>query len=63
MRAVRTWTVGLDMRRQLITGMLCGWALWLLLYAAAFAIEASETYWPRLLRDADLPDTLGSVLS
>jgi hypothetical protein len=49
------------MRRYLIR-VLAGWTLWAVLYAAAFAVEASETYWPRLLRDADLPDMLGTVL-
>ena len=50
------------MRRYLVTGVLAGWGLWLAFYAAAYAVEASETYWPKMLRDADLPDTIGTVL-
>ena len=50
------------MQRTFVIGMLAGWTLWVALYAAAHAVEASETYWPRLLRDADLPDTIGSAL-
>ena len=48
--------------RHHIIHILAGWALWAGLYAAAFAVESSETSWPRLLRDADVPDMLGTVL-
>jgi len=50
------------MSRQYIIGVLSGWTLWIALYASAFAVEASETYFPKFLRDADVPDTLGTVL-
>jgi hypothetical protein len=48
--------------RRFIVGILAGWLLSATLYAGAHAIEASERYWPRMLRDADVPDTLGSGL-
>jgi hypothetical protein len=48
------------MRRYLIR-IFAGWVFWATLYAAAFAVEASEIYWPRLLRDADVPDMLGTA--
>ena len=48
--------------RRCIVGMLAGWLVWLTLYVGAYAVEASERYWPRMLRDADVPDMLGSGL-
>jgi len=50
------------MPRHYLIGMVAGWAVWLILMAGAYGVDASERFAPMWVREADIPDTVATAL-